>query len=222
MATIVGGGLLVALAILGVLASTRRGDRYYLVLAALGAVGAAITVVRSMEGGVAFIGLFDLPAALVVFVVAAEALGLPAPVAKRLGVGFRSRAWEYDRALARVVSPLYEPLFGESPPDPGRDAAAPVRERRVRDGRRQVARLRALRAPDEDWRSLTNRYADAYEAVLEAVASASASSDRAELERRILLLHRERDRLRAKYRAEAAQLLAGSRAARLLRQSPRD
>lgn len=77
-------GLLVALAILGVLASTRQGDRYYLVLAALGAVGAAITVVRSMEGDVAFIGLFDLPAALVVFVVAAEA-GLPAPVARRLG-----------------------------------------------------------------------------------------------------------------------------------------
>lgn len=219
MATIVASVLLVAMAILGVLANRRRGDRYYLVLAALGAVGAVIAVVRSLGGGVALIGLLDLPVALVVFVMAAEAIGLPAPVATRLGVGFRSRAWEYDRALYRAIADIERSLSGQ--PGRGGPAHRLVRARPPHDGRRLMARLRALRAPGEDWGRLTDQYSDAYQAWFDAIDK--PSTDRfAELEQRLSALHREREQLRAKYRAEASQLHAGSRAARLLRQPPRD
>jgi hypothetical protein len=214
--TIVGAGLLGTLAVFGAVAYRRRDDKQYLIVCGVGVIGFVIGALAWFGGRAKTVGPFDLVLAACLFVVVAEAVGLPAPLAKRLGVGFRSREWEYDRALARVIARIQElsrlPAQGGCP--------GPRSEPRTHDDqRRLIARLRALRAPDERWRQLTDAYADAYEAWFEIV-EASAFDRLGDLEATIRALHAERERLRAEGRARAAAILAESRAARLFRRKP--
>lgn len=86
--------------------------------------------------------------------------------------------------------------------------------------RRLIARLRSLQAPTAEWASLTAGYADAYEAWFAAMADGAAAEAFDGPTDRLRDLHRERARLRAAGRANAAAMLAASPAARRVRKKP--
>jgi hypothetical protein len=167
--TLAGGMMFVGLAIAAAVAYTRRDDRQYLIVAAIAIVGIAISLVSLVSGDAVAITVFDLPLAVVLFVVAAEAVGLPPSASKTLGVGFRSRE-EYDRRLAKVIAGIEASLSLRRTAIsrttiPRRPANGP--------GSQQDCRLRALRAPSVDWQRLTDGYAEAYEAWYDMLDSGS-------------------------------------------------
>ena len=207
--------LLVGLSFAGILAYRRRRDPSFGLIAALGVIGLVVGFsvhVASRQSAV----LIDLALAVVVAVVAAEAIGLPEPVAKRLGVGLRSREWEYDRALARLLRPLNE-VLAQAPADTRDPEFEGWRERFLRNGRERLDQLRRHHAPDPEWAALARSYADIYGEIVERISRDPSPVWPARLTAAVDAADEERRRLRAKYRDEAAAVLAESRAARLLR-----
>lgn len=108
--------------VFGVWAARRRGRRWYLVLALAALLGLGLQLLlfwpRLSQPKLDF---FDLLGAVLVVFLAADARGLPSPLARRLRIGLYSREWEYDRhltALGHRVDQLFRANPGAS------DAAA--------------------------------------------------------------------------------------------------
>jgi hypothetical protein len=152
---------------------------------------------------------------LLVVVTAAEAFGLPLPIARRIGIGLRSRQFEYDRALSDLLLPLNEQIERE-PLGVQTVARAAWLARLVRDGGKRLSRLERLKAPDEDWATLTATYLRIYGALIRMHAGQGPPGERDAMVELIRTATAERERLKAKYRLNAADLGSG-RLARLIR-----
>jgi hypothetical protein len=83
----------------------------------------------------------------------AQVLGLPRPLAIRLGVGLKSRALMFNNRLLDHRRRSADAVR-IAQQDPSRRAVA------LDEARVQLGRLRALRTPDSEWRGLRNDIAD--------------------------------------------------------------
>lgn len=214
--TVLTASLLGVLTLLSATAYRRRGDRYWLALGALAGGGFALSVWRyGIEMGFP-VTIVDVLIGLVVAFATVEVVGLPTRIAVQLGVGLRSRHWEYDRSLTALLHPLNVKL-AERP-----DGESPVEEMRwradvLRDGRARLLRLGRLQPPDDEWRAMTKTYADIYRIHLDAIANYDSDVDPRWANAMTETADQERERLREQYRLEAGSILAASRLARFLR-----
>jgi hypothetical protein len=214
----VGAGLLAIMVFMAALAFKRRGDRSYAILALLGSAALLIALLVGAFVDAPLLAPIDLLISLVTGAVAAEALGLPSAIAMKLGVGFRSPEWEFDRTLTRLLGPLNAALVSR-PPGSGEALHTEWADRLMRDGNRRIERLRQLRAPNADWRRLANAYADIYDTLLASIQSDAPAIDEATAAA-IKGVDLKREQLRSVYRSEATRLLGESRAARRMRRGP--
>lgn len=208
--------LLGVLIILAVAAYRRRGDAFWAVMATLAGGGLVLVLLLKGVDGDVFVSLEDVPIALVAAVAGAEFFGLPRPLAVRLGIGFRSRQWEYDRTLTALLGPLNVRLGIRPESELSGDMTA-WRTAVMKDGRARLQRLKRLQPPDDPWRALTTSYASIYTAILDAIAEGDTVSDPQTVASMTSAANQERERLRARYQSEAAALLQKSRVTRILR-----
>lgn len=185
-------------------------------MAVLAGGGLVLVLLRKGVDGTVFVSLEDVPIALLAAVAGAEFFGLPRPLAVRLGIGFRSRQWEYDRKLTALLGPLNLRLGLRPGSEPSGDMTA-WRTAVMKDGRARLQRLKRLQPPDDPWRALTTSYASIYTAILDLIDEGDTVTDPQTVASMTGAANQERERLRASYRSEAASLLQGSRLARILR-----
>ncbi len=143
------------IALLSLLAYGRRRDRFWVLLASLGVGGLALLLFAGRLSTRPMFGPFEAVGLLLAAVIAAEAFGLPIPIARRVGLGLRSKAWEYDRKLADLLRQLNDELERAQAASQT-EAGMAWRERLRREGHRRLVRLRQVRAPDENWAELAN------------------------------------------------------------------
>ncbi len=110
--------------------------------------------------------VFDVVVAACVIVVVADFVGLPLPIARRLGIGLHSREWEFD---SRLYTLLQEANQAVEEVNTGRVEA-------IQRLPRIVARVRSLRAPDEDWAAVRDGFALVFEQYAELLARNSEAS----------------------------------------------
>ncbi len=197
-------GILLTLIVIVGTWGTRR-HRAAAVPASVALVGLAIGLLVPRSGLFeARFTLFDALLVLAGIGLAAEVIGLPWPIARRIGIGLRSRAWEFDGALYRALAPLNERL--NSAPDPSDVVAyGQWKVDTIRFGREIVRRVGRMRAPDSDWSDLRDRYSEVYGMLLDALERGDTSG-KAEIRRLTEVVDLQRAALRRKYRAEAAAL----------------
>ena len=152
------------------------------------------------------VGILDAVLVVVIALIVVDLVGLPDAIARRTGLGLRSRAWEYDKALYRHLAPLSDQL--NSAPIPGTPDYGRWRAEMLRVGRDRIEQVKHLRPPDDDWAGLTRRYIDIYETLIAALESGDVSAT-ADVETRNREVTRDRAAMREKYRAEAADALRG-------------
>ena len=192
---------LLALAGLAFAESRSHADREWRWLAVVALVYLAVTVV--FRGGVVTEPLFgqgvvfDLAAASWAVLMAVDLIGLPLHLARRLHLGLRSREWEFHRRLFALTEKARRVV--ESP------------SANVDNGKRELleiaARMRALKAPNEDWADLRDHWAsmwewyvaDRDEDVEPRTREEYLASNAALIERTTVLS--------ARYRADAARIL---------------
>lgn len=149
--------------------------------------------------------IFDALLAVVIGVLILDGIGLPTGLARRTGVGLRSKAWEYDVALTNRLSPLNDRL--ESAPSHLDINAYERWAAETADfGRQTLGRVRRMRAPDRAWEDLTRRYVSIYERYISALEGRMASNATFDPNDHVAVT-RIREELRKKYRAEAAAIL---------------
>jgi hypothetical protein len=139
----------------------------------------------------------------------------PDPVARRIGIGLRSRQWEYDRALRELLQPLNE-LMRHDRQNRAAEAKAAWLNALARDGGRRLERLRHLKPPDDEWAALPATYGESYATVMRLYRDGGSPDEWAAIEQQNREVTAERERLRAKYRSAAAELSSG-RIARFIR-----
>lgn len=141
--------------------------------------------------------LFDLVAALTGLMLAVDLIGLPLPLARRLRLGLHSREWEFDRRLSALANEARR-TADRAADDPGLPA---------RELPRIIARMSALRPPDDDWAALRDGWAAAWQRYLNDLATGPTDASSAEA----LVHHRElmdqTELLRDRYRSEASRIL---------------
>jgi hypothetical protein len=202
-------------ALLSLVAYRRRRDRFWALLVMLCVGGLILLLLTGRLATRPTFGLAEAAGVLLTAVIAAEAFGLPTPIARRVGVGLRSKEWEFDRTLAHLLRQLngeIERAQAASQVEPG----LAWRERLRHAGQRELARLRRLRAPDDNWADLAKLYARIYEDLIDIYGGERGDTMEAEIAERSSLAAAERARLRAQYKAEIERLGAG-RVARLVR-----
>jgi hypothetical protein len=202
-------------ALLSFVAYRRRRDRLWALLVMLCAGGLILLLLTGRLATRPTFGLAEAAGVLLTAVIAAEAFGLPTPIARRVGVGLRSKEWEFDRTLAHLLRQLngeIERAQAASQIEPG----LAWRERLRHAGQRGLARLIRLRAPDDNWADLAKLYARIYEDLIDVYVGERGDTMEAEIAERSSLAAAERARLRAQYKAEIERLGAG-RVARLVR-----
>ena len=210
--------LLALLTVAAGLAYQRRRDRFYFALAMVGAFAIIVGLVSGVEFSVRVDPLV-IGLVAVVTVVAAEAFGLPEPLAVRLGFGVRSREWEYDRELTSLLHPLNQMIATQ--PDPSREADyLRWRELFLSEGERRLTTLRDRRAPTADWARLTASYQEIYARILELYRIGESPPLVEEINAMSRAADREREALRRSYRTAARELLRRSPTRRMLRDVP--
>jgi len=151
-----------ALAASAVIASRR--DRLFLIVAAL----AALDVTEGLARGVEETGPPSLTLgalALLSLLSAAEALGLPGPLARRSRLGIHNRERDYDLWVWRLVGPFAATLGDRRTVQPG-----PRRDRMVREARDLRERLAAREPPTPEWGVVRDGYVRAVELVQGALS----------------------------------------------------
>ena len=152
-------------------------DRSWLLPGLLGLGGVAFVVVRDGLRGVFIAGPITGSVTLTAFLIGslywAQVLGLPRPIAIRLGIGLLSRALVFNNRLIdhrrRVADAI---RLAQT--DPPRRAAA-LAEMTV-----HIRRVRDLRAPDSAWSLLRDDIADDEEGWIQALRDAEPSERLAE------------------------------------------
>jgi len=149
----------------------------------------------------------DAGLAVIAGLLGAQAVGLPLPLARRLGFGLRSREWEYDRSLFDILDGFNRLLEAY----PGKENAQANQRwgRTVLDrGPALVVRLRRMRAPNPAWDELTQAYADLYELILMNLREGEDPERRAMIDRQGWVLKDRREALRRAYREVANRTMS--------------
>ncbi len=194
---------------LAVLAAKRRGSRPWAAAALF--VGAIVALELVVFGlGPIQSGPIEVLGALAAAIAAAEAFGLPRPLARRLRIGLRSREWEFDGRLKRLVDG-FDDLIREYPGPEDQDRAWRWANRVLERGARIVSKIRTLRAPNAAWQELATGYADMFDSALESMRDGGGISRREAIERVRTDLERRREELRQAYRDEARVIMSGRR-----------
>ena len=214
--SLVTAALLGALALLSIAAFRARGDRFWAALGLICGVGLALVLIQNGVDTSASPTIPDALLAATGGVAAAEAFGLPRWLAARLGIGLRSREWEFDRTLTDLLRPLNRRLEAR-PVEVQPTALGNWRSGVVKDGRATLARLAQLTPPNEEWGAMAATYAEVYGALLDAVNNESHDAFAPSIGTLTHAANLERERLRESYRAESERLIQSSRLARLLR-----
>ena len=150
------------------------------------------------------VGPLELALFILLVLLVADVQGLPRPMAARMHFGLRSREWEFDRRLHIYREHLDHLLLSY------RSASEwSVYRRWQRSafgrGRRLVAQMRSLGAPDDQWALLRDVYATLCERIILRIAQDQPPDDDATL-REGRELKRRADELRLKYRSEMQAL----------------
>jgi hypothetical protein len=207
--------VLVGAAVLSFAAYRNRRERFWIVLGAIFAIGLVLSLIRNGLTTSIQVDIGDAMVFVVGVVAAAEAFGLPRRLAAPLGLGLRSRQWEFDRKLADLARPLGPLLEGLSL-DAGEGGLSGWDSAAVEDGRARLAAIARLKPPDERWRALTTSYLKIYGAYLDSIESSSPGHVSPSVEAMTKAADEELQQLRASYRADADRLAKASIAARLL------
>ena len=137
-------------------------------------------------------------------------------MANRLGIGLRSREWEFDRKLHRLLEPINQAINAEP-----RSGSAPERDawqhRLLSDIDVRLERLDRLRAPTEEWSTVAAAYHDVYESIADVYRTGEDPTSRAEIKTRSAAVTARREALRTAYREGAANRLGANRMARIMR-----
>lgn len=188
-------------------AARRRRQPWYAMLAGLTTLGIVFAVLTGrLALGRWTPDPLDLAVVLGGLFFAAEFFGLPTPVARRLGIGLRSRQWEFDVAMYDIVKGFADLLSAYPGPELVADDQA-WRRRALCEGHRLVARLNRLHPPDEGWAQLRDGYRVLYQAILADLASADHARRSEEFGIRAKEIEKRHAELRQRYRAEAAAIL---------------
>lgn len=178
-----------------------RGDGRWRRIAFLASGGLVLLVI--LRGGVDTESLltdppvFDLVLVLAATLIAVDLLGLPLPVARRLRHGLHSREWGFDRRLFALTDDARRVVQAEV-----LDTARAERELPA-----IIARIAALRAPDEDWAAVRDGWASAWQSYLDLLgAPPDAAAWEEALARQADLIDRT-ELLRIRYRADASRIL---------------
>lgn len=207
--------LLGGLAFASALIFRTRGDRHW---AAIGAISVASLALLLILNGLyvsTAVDVGDLLLLVIGLVAAAEAFGLPRSLAARLGIGLRSRDWEFDRKLSDLLRPL-EPVLHGREPETRDEAFGNRRSAVIVDWRTTLTALAHLKPPDDRWRALTSTYATILRARLDAIQGDPSGTAPPSIVQMTEAADIERERLRASYRAEADRLVRSSLVGRLL------
>jgi hypothetical protein len=183
-----------ALVPLGLAAAWRRANWRY-GLASLAAVaGLAANVLGGKFPSSSGPALLDIPLILAAFVLAAEAIGLPDPVGRRLGFGLHSPEWEFDRRLVAAIGRFNQDLERAQ-----RSADGSNRRQATSQASLSIKRIRELRAPDEDWQSLAELYAQICDLKLQHLTAHHPDAER-EIDSKQGIAARRHENLRSLYR----------------------
>jgi hypothetical protein len=177
---------------LGLVAARRRANWRYGLASAASALGLAVTVWAAKVPVSWQPSLLDVPLVLGAFVLAAEAIGLPAPIGRRLGFGLHRPEWEFDRQLFGAIARF--------------NASLEITRRTSGDDRRQAIsgastmceRIRDLSAPDEGWQSLANQLAQICDLKLRYLEAGDPSIER-EIEDKTRVASRRHQELQNMY-----------------------
>lgn len=192
----------------GYLALRRRGEWVYPLVALL-AESLLVVMARREEFSWRLAPVLPLDAGLaaITCLLAAQAFGLPLPLARRPGFGLRSREWEYDRRLFAVMGEFNRLL--EAYPGKGNAPANQRWGQAVLDrGPSIVLRLRRMNAPSPAWGELTREYADLYELILRNLREGEDPERRAMIDRQGRVLEDRREALRRDYREAAKRTMS--------------
>ncbi len=178
-----------------------RGTRRWRRIAFLALGGLVLSVI--LRGGIDTESLFhdppviDLVVVLAAMAIAVDLVGLPLPVARRLRLGLHSREWEFDRRLSALTNDARRAVQGAAS-----DAGRPERELPP-----MIARIAALRAPDEDWTEVRDGWASAWQRYLDLLGEPSgAAAWKEALALQDHLIERT-EVLRVRYRSDASRIL---------------
>jgi hypothetical protein len=178
-----------------------RGTRRWRRIAFIALGGLVLSVI--LQNGIDTESLFndppliDLVAVLAAMVIAIDLLGLPLPVARRLRLGLHSREWEFDRRLAALNNDARRAV---------QDAASDI-GRQERELPPIIARIAALRAPDEDWAAVRDGWASAWQRWLDLLGEPRGAAAWEEaLAHQDHLIERT-ELLRVRYRSDASRIL---------------
>jgi len=201
--------LAILFVILALGTARRRDEPFYAALAAVAALGLAFAALTGrLDASSWNVDLIDMIITSGVVLLGAQLWGLPLPIARRLGIGLRSREWEFDRKLYPIVAEFRELLLdypGPTPISANQAWAAKV----VANGDRLLVRLRSLTPPDANWDGLRNDYVALYEAILAGLLMETAEDQEA-LKVRSREIERRHGELRREYRARAEAILGRS------------
>lgn len=193
----------------GYITARRRSEWVYLLAGMLGE--GLLLVMAGREGfspSLTPVLPLDAGLAAIACLLAAQAFGLPLPLARRLGLGLRSREWEYDGRLFAVLGEFNRLLEAY----PGKDDAQANQHwgRTVLDrGPALVVRLRKMPVPNPAWGELTREYADLYELILRNLSEGERPERRAMIDEQGRALQDRREALRREYRQTAKRILSG-------------
>jgi hypothetical protein len=190
----------IALAIAAFSEGRLRADRSWIVIGVgLAAPVVFVAVVSGIDTTLLFGDppVLDVVAGALTLLLAADSVGLPFPIARRLRIGLRSAGWQFDRRLYALIEAARHAI--EEP--------ASRRDRGQRELPAIARRIRALRAPDREWETVRDGWAQAWERYAERLAEPQvlgAAWDEVLVQQRELVERTEA--LRARYRAEAGTL----------------
>jgi len=183
-----------ALVPLGLAAAWRRADWRYGLASLAAVVGLAANALAGKFPSSSGPALLDIPLVLAAFVLAAEAIGLPQPVGRVLGFGLHSPEWEFDRRLFAAIGRFNRYLRKSQ-----LAAASSSRSKALRQASDSIESIRRLRAPDPDWHSLADLYAQICELKLQHQTSDDPDGER-EIEVKEDMALRRHEDLRTLYR----------------------
>lgn len=145
-------------------------------------------------------GSFTLACLLLGSVLLGQAVGLPRPIARRLGIGMKNRRWAFDAQLWQLRGEFADEItLAQADPEARADALARAE---LLNGR-----MRRLRAPDAAWARLQDDLISVDATAIRLLTSDPSAEAIDELNIAIAVVHGRWQDLRRDYKAEMQPLL---------------